>query len=138
MLKYSILEKEDVNRILIPYGIKNLTHAKRLSGGSENTNYLITTKDHHYVLNLFEHKSIVHAKNLSLLLSYLKQYHFKTSLAVSPSELPTSSAYKSSTMLSLQSLSHDGTSSLSLNKAFVLSSLSEQVAILSKTRLVFS
>jgi len=99
MLKYRILEKEDVNRILIPYGIKNLTHAKRLSGGSENTNYLITTKDHHYVLNLFEHKSIVHAKNLSLLLSYLKQYHFKTSLAVSTTYGKTVTLWKNTPII---------------------------------------
>ena len=86
MLKYSILEKEDVNRILIPYGIKNLTHAKRLSGGSENTNYLITANNHHYVLSLFERKSLDHVKILAQLLSHLNKNNFKTSHTVSKTD----------------------------------------------------
>ena len=42
MKQYRILNKQDVTRILMPYSIKNLTNIEKLSGGCENTNYLIT------------------------------------------------------------------------------------------------
>ena len=79
MPEYSVLSNENIKQILIPYGIKNFTDVKKLSGGSENTNYLITTNNNRYVLCLFEHKSLSHAHNLTQLLSHLKMHNFKTS-----------------------------------------------------------
>ena len=78
MLEYSVLSNENIKQILKPYGIKNFNTVKKLSGGSENTNYLITTKNNRYVLCLFEHKSLSHAHNLTKLLSHLKIHKFKT------------------------------------------------------------
>ena len=56
MPEYSVLSNENIKQILKPYGIKNFNTVKKLSGGSENTNYLITTNNNRYVLCLFEHK----------------------------------------------------------------------------------
>ena len=79
MIQYSILNKQDIKRILIPYSIKNLTNVEKLSGGYENTNYLITANNHHYVLSLFERKSPDHVKILEQLLSHLNKNNFKSS-----------------------------------------------------------
>ena len=78
MPEYSVLSNENIKQILKPYGIKNFNTVKKLSGGSENTNYLITTNNNRYVLCLFEHKSFSHARNLTKLLSHLKTHNFKT------------------------------------------------------------
>jgi homoserine kinase type II len=83
MKQYSILKKQDVTRILKPYSIKNLTNIEKLSGGSENTNYLITANNHHYVLSLFENKSLDHVKVLAQLLLHLNENNFKASQTVS-------------------------------------------------------
>ncbi|HIF49770.1 MAG TPA: hypothetical protein EYQ68_07840 [Cytophagales bacterium] len=83
MKQYSILKKQDVTRILMPYSIKNLTNIEKLSGGSENTNYLITANNHHYVLSLFENKSLDHVKVLAQLLLHLNENNFKASQTVS-------------------------------------------------------
>ena len=45
MPEYSVLSNENIKQILKPYGIKNFNTVKKLSGGSENTNYLITTNN---------------------------------------------------------------------------------------------
>ena len=58
MPEYSNLSNENIKQILKPYGIKNFTDVKKLSGGSENTNYLVTANNNRYVLCLFEHKSL--------------------------------------------------------------------------------
>ena len=78
MTQYNILNKHDIKRILMPYSIKNLTNVEKLSGGSENTNYLITANNHHYVLSLFENKSLDHVRVLTQLLSHLNENNFKT------------------------------------------------------------
>ena len=86
MTQYSILNKQDVTRILMPYSIKNLTNIEKLSGGSENTNYLITTNNCRYVLSLFENKSLDHVRVLTQLLSHLNENNFKTSHTVSKTD----------------------------------------------------
>ena len=83
MKQYSILNKQDVTRILMPYSIKNLTNIEKLSGGSENTNYLITANNHHYVLSLFENKSLDHVRVLAQLLLHLNENNFKASQTIS-------------------------------------------------------
>ncbi len=83
MTQYSILNKQDVTRILMPYSIKNLTNIEKLSGGSENTNYLITTNNCRYVLSLFENKSLDHVRVLTQLLSHLNENNFKASQTIS-------------------------------------------------------
>ena len=86
MKQYRILNKQDVTRILMPYSIKNLTNIEKLSGGCENTNYLITANNRHYVLNLFERKSLDHVRVLAQLLSHLNENNFKTSQTVSTTD----------------------------------------------------
>ena len=89
MTQYSILNKQDVTRILMPYSIKNLTNIEKLSGGSENTNYLITTNNCRYVLSLFENKSLDHVRVLTQLLSHLNENNFKTSQTISMTDEQT-------------------------------------------------
>ena len=89
MKQYSILNKQDVTRILMPYSIKNLTNIEKLSGGSENTNYLITTNNCRYVLSLFENKSLDHVRVLTQLLSHLNENNFKTSQTISMTDEQT-------------------------------------------------
>ena len=86
MKQYRILNKQDVTRILMPYSIKNLTNIEKLSRGCENTNYLITANNRHYVLNLFERKSLDHVRVLAQLLSHLNENNFKTSQTVSTTD----------------------------------------------------
>ena len=52
---------------------------KILSGGSENTNYLIKTNKSSFVLTICEQKSLVETINLGSLLMYLNLNGFNTS-----------------------------------------------------------
>jgi homoserine kinase type II len=53
-----------------------------LSGGSENTNYLVNTENDSFVLTICEQKSIQEATELASLLVYLKRNNFSTSILV--------------------------------------------------------
>jgi len=83
MLEYRVLSIKNIKEILKPYGIYHFSNAKKLSGGSENTNYIITSNNKKYVICLFEHKSHSHAHNLTRLLSYLKTHNFNTTETLS-------------------------------------------------------
>ena len=79
MIQYTLLSDQDIQEIVSPFGVKKITHINKLIGGSENTNYLLKTESHSYVLNLFEHKSLDQANDLAKLLLYLQKNDFKTS-----------------------------------------------------------
>lgn len=78
-MQYTILNLEQVNELTRQYEIDEIISHKVLSGGSENTNYLITSESESYVLTICEQKSIAEAKNLSLLLEHLADHSFSTS-----------------------------------------------------------
>lgn len=79
MIQYTLLSDQEIQEIVRPFGIKEITHINKLMGGSENTNYLLKTESHSYVLNLFEHKSLDQANDLAQLLLHLQRNDFKTS-----------------------------------------------------------
>jgi homoserine kinase type II len=79
MSLYSRLNDQDFHDILSKYDI-GLMHSKKvLSGGSENTNYLIETINGSFVLTICEQKSLDETINLGNLLLYLNLNGFNTS-----------------------------------------------------------
>lgn len=82
MTQYTILNDKNIQSILMHYGIKKVVSYKVLSGGSENTNYLVKTKTNSFVLTICEQKSAQEAKELASLLKYLEQNNFNTSKLV--------------------------------------------------------
>ncbi|MFT4568378.1 MAG: homoserine kinase type II [Saprospiraceae bacterium] len=86
MAQYSNLTIEQVKAICADYEIYKIHTYKILSGGSENTNYLITSTQGKYVLTICEQKSEQKARELSLLLEHLAENHFQTSKIVQNTE----------------------------------------------------
>ncbi len=82
MKRTKALLQEEIISILAAYGILEITGFRLLSGGSENTNYLVTTRKKHYVLTICEQKSFKEAENLARLLEYLRVQGFETSVVV--------------------------------------------------------
>lgn len=82
MVQYTVLNDKDVQTIIAHYGTEKVTSYKVLSGGSENTNYLVSTENESFVLTICEQKSVQEAKELASLLVYLKSNKFSTSILV--------------------------------------------------------
>lgn len=82
MAQYTVFNESEVQTILAQYTTAKVTSFKVLSGGSENTNYLVITETKSYVLTICEQKSIQEATELASLLVYLKSQKFSTSILV--------------------------------------------------------
>ncbi|MEP0266358.1 homoserine kinase [Dokdonia sp.] len=82
MAQYTILNDIDVQTILSHYGSEIVVSYQVLSGGSENTNYLVNTSTKSYVLTICEQKSHKETEQLALLLEYLNDHNFATSKVV--------------------------------------------------------
>ena len=82
MAQYTVINDTDLEIILKRYGIGNIQSYKVLSGGSENTNYLVEALSKSFVLTICEQKSAQEAENLALLLNDLKLQNFSTSKLV--------------------------------------------------------
>jgi homoserine kinase type II len=72
--------------ILRPYEITDVHSYQLLSGGSENSNYLVKTPNQAYVLTLSEQKSFAKANELAALLNYLDDNDFTSSKIVKTKE----------------------------------------------------
>tara|TARA_Y100000385_G_scaffold291564_1_gene370340 strand:- start:3335 stop:4273 length:939 start_codon:yes stop_codon:yes gene_type:complete len=83
MAQYSFLSKEEINEKAIEFDLGKVQNFKVLSGGSENTNYIISTKKGKFVLSICEQKSLEETLELARLLHYLSDNSFKTSRIVS-------------------------------------------------------
>ena len=79
MSQYSVLNNAEIFEIIKKYGVETMDSFSLLSGGSENTNYLIYSKDQKFVLTICEQKSNEDAMNLANLLDYLAKHDFNTS-----------------------------------------------------------
>lgn len=79
MIQYTSLTMHEVEAILANFSIKNINSFKVLSGGSENTNYVINVENDKYVLTICEQKSDKKARELAHLLEHLEKHHFETS-----------------------------------------------------------
>lgn len=78
-MPYTILTHQTITTILAAYAIKDLQSFKILSGGSENTNYLLHTEKGKFVLTVCEQKSPAQARELADLLRHLETHSFKSS-----------------------------------------------------------
>lgn len=79
MLPYSVLNLKDIVVVCQEYGIQKPKSFSLLTGGSENTNYLIATSEEKFVLTICEQKTEQSARELAFLLEHLKANEFKTS-----------------------------------------------------------
>ena len=79
MENYTRLDEKEIATILAQYDIHNISSFELLSGGSENTNYLIKSENGNYVLCICEQKPKEKAIELAELLKYLRANSFKTS-----------------------------------------------------------
>ena len=82
MSQYSVLNLKEISEICNRYGIKTVKSFSILSGGSENTNYLIAAQDSQFVLTICEQKTMQSARELGLLLEHLAVHNFETSKLV--------------------------------------------------------
>jgi homoserine kinase type II len=82
MALYTQLTKKEIQNIANDYELGTVSSYHVLSGGSENSNYLLATEKGKFVLTICEQKSIEEAKNLANILSHLNTYDFKTSKVI--------------------------------------------------------
>lgn len=82
MAHYTELGREDIQKLLDPYGLSEFKQYKLLTGGSENTNYLVHTGEGKYVLSICEQKSARETEELALLLEHLAKHGFETSRVI--------------------------------------------------------
>lgn len=80
------LNEIEIREILAKFDIHNISSFELLSGGSENTNYLVKSKKGKYVLCIFEQKTVKNAKNLAHLLKHLEINNFNTSKIIYTSD----------------------------------------------------
>lgn len=79
MAQYTVLNDTDIQTVLRHYFVGKIVSYKVLTGGSENTNYLVKTEDKAFVLTICEQKSLKEANELASLLDYLALHNFETS-----------------------------------------------------------
>ena len=86
MEQYTRLNEKEIRTILSQFGIHHMSSFKLLSGGSENTNYVIITESEKYILCVCEQKTEAKAKKLADLLNYLEAQNFTTSNIITSSD----------------------------------------------------
>ena len=79
MAQYTKITKQEIEAIVANFAIGNISSFSVLSGGWENTNYLLTAEDGSYVLTICELKTEEEARQLAHLLEHLENHHFQTS-----------------------------------------------------------
>ncbi len=75
------LNHQQISNVLQPYGLA-LDTFKLLSGGSENTNYCVSTSSGDFVLTICEQKSIQSCNHLAQLLDFLQASNFASSQCI--------------------------------------------------------
>jgi homoserine kinase type II len=99
MAQYTNLTIADISTILADYKLFSIKNWEVLSGGSENTNYLIDCESGTYVLTVCERKTVEGATHLAQLLAYLAQNKFETSKIVANKNQALVSVYKKKAIL---------------------------------------
>jgi homoserine kinase type II len=82
MAQYTTLSQQEIEAIASEFSIKNIHSFSILSGGSENTNYLLKSEKGDFVLTICEQKTAQKAKELALLLEYFEEQGFKSSIII--------------------------------------------------------
>jgi homoserine kinase type II len=127
MIDNKRLTDKSVLDILSPYGILSIDSFKLLSGGSENSNYLIKTPSGDYVITISEQKSLDDANELASLLEYLEANNFSSSKIVKTTAKEAITLWNSKPVMVKEYLDGDIVDDLSLP---LLTSLGEQLAVL--------
>ena len=94
MSQYSILDLADISEVCRQYSIRIVKSFSVLSGGSENTNYLITTEKGKFVLTICEQKTAQRAEELAYLLEHLAKNGFESSKLIRTSNNALISKWK--------------------------------------------
>jgi homoserine kinase type II len=121
------LTHNSVLEILFPYDIKNINSFKLLSGGSENSNYLVKTSNKDYVLTISEQKSQDKAHELASLLEYLHVNNFASSKVINTTQKQGITLWNAKPVMVKEYLDGDIVNDLTLP---LLTSLGEQLASL--------
>ena len=79
MEQYTHLNENEIGEILSQFDIHDFSSFELLSGGSENTNYLVKSRNEKFVLSVFEQKTKKNVKKIAHLLKHLESNRFNTS-----------------------------------------------------------
>lgn len=82
MTQYTRLDAKEITTIAAQFDLHNISSFEILSGGSENTNYLIKSESGKFILCICERKTEKQAKKLADLLKHLEVNNFKTSKVI--------------------------------------------------------
>lgn len=82
MAQYTTLTRQEIESIAADFSIQNMHSFSVLSGGSENTNYLIKAEKGNFVFTICEQKTSEKATELANLLEYFKEQGFNSSIVV--------------------------------------------------------
>lgn len=82
MALYTQLNTIEIQGILDDYGLGPVLGFNPLSGGSENSNYLVNTPEGKFVLTICEQKSLSDTNKLAKILIHLNENNFKTSKVI--------------------------------------------------------
>ena len=91
---FTILNISEVRQIIVQYGIDQIIGYKELSGGSQNSNYLVSTDTGDFVLAICEQSEMQEINDLALLLEHLETNYFPTSKLVRTTNGSTCSEWK--------------------------------------------
>lgn len=94
MALYTQLSKNELQNIAIDYGLGAINSYSPLSGGSENSNYLVTSEKGKYALTICEQKSMDEANQLAHILTHLNINNFRTSKVILNSNQQAISSYQ--------------------------------------------
>lgn len=94
MALYTKLNIEEIQHIANDYQLGHINAYSALSGGSENSNYLLTTERGKFVLTICEQKSFEEASQLASLLSHLNSNNFRSSKVLLNEKKEAISAYQ--------------------------------------------
>lgn len=79
MSVYTVFDLTQLQKLAIQFGVEGVRSYEILSGGSENSNYLLNAETGDFVLTLCELKSPKEAEVITNVLSHLQENNFKTS-----------------------------------------------------------
>ena len=82
MALYTELNKNEIQNIANDYFLGNVSSYSALSGGSENSNYLVDSNQGKFVLTICEQKTIEEANQLASILTHLNRNNYKTSKVI--------------------------------------------------------
>jgi homoserine kinase type II len=94
MALYTQLNNDEVQGIANDYSLGQVSSYIPLSGGSENSNYLVKSENGNFVITICEQKSVEEATQLANLLTHFNNNNYRTSKALLNSERKAISLYE--------------------------------------------